>query len=191
MRRDASVAVLDAPGGEKLGDLGDKTELGVPTTVSVGERRGCWLGVRTEIAGNDRLGWIRFEIETLALSFTRFALHADLSERSLELRRGDRVLVEATVSVGGPETPTPTGHYGVTGVFAGGLNPFYGCCAISLSALQPSLPADWPGGDTIAIHGWDGLVGEQASNGCLRATDFDMRALLRHVPLGLPVEISA
>jgi hypothetical protein len=189
VRDGTSVRVLDAPRGRTLGTAADETELGAPTTFPVAERRGCWLGVSSELAGNDELGWIRFEVTTLALSFTRYSLRADLSKRRLELRRGREVVKRAPVSVGAPATPTPTGRYGVTGVFAGGLNPFYGCCAIALSAVQPSLPPDWPGGDTIAIHGWNGVVGEAASNGCLRASDYDMRALLRHAALGMPIEI--
>jgi lipoprotein-anchoring transpeptidase ErfK/SrfK len=67
----------------------------------------------------------------------------------------------------------------------------YGCCIIPLSARQPNLPAGWAGGDRIAIHGTTRpeTIGQAASNGCLRASDADLRVLMRDVPIGAPVFI--
>ena len=69
--------------------------------------------------------------------------------------------------------------------------PYYGCCIVALSGHQPHLPAGWPGGDRLAIHGTDspGAIGTAASAGCLRAADGDLRVLMRRVPLGTPVFI--
>jgi lipoprotein-anchoring transpeptidase ErfK/SrfK len=54
-----------------------------------------------------------------------------------------------------------------------------------LSARQPNLAQGWSGGDRIAIHGTalTSTIGTEASNGCLRATDRNMRRLVR---LALP-----
>ena len=93
------------------------------------------------------------------------------------------------VTVGGPASPTPTGTYAVTDTFRGGLNPVYGCCAVAISATQPNLPATWPGGSRIAFHGTGGPLGVAASNGCIRSSDEDVRALVETVPLGTPVTI--
>ena len=47
-----------------------------------------------------------------------------------------------------------SGRFAVTDTFRGELNEAaYGCCALALSATQPSLPSGWFGGNRIAIHG--------------------------------------
>ena len=71
--------------------------------------------------------------------------------------------------------------------------PYYGCCILALSGHQPHTPAGWQGGDRLAIHGTDApaAIGTPASAGCLRASDRDLRVLMRRVPLGAPVFIRA
>ena len=71
------------------------------------------------------------------------------------------------------------------------FGPYYGCCILALSGHQTHLPAGWPGGDRLAIHGTDSpaTIGTAASAGCLRAADADLQALMRRVPLGTPVFI--
>ena len=69
-------------------------------------------------------------------------------------------------------------------MFRGDLNPAYGCCAVALTATQPNLPADWPGGNRIAIHGTDAPLGEAASHGCIRSADEDVSRLVDTVPPG-------
>ena len=93
------------------------------------------------------------------------------------------------VTVGAPASPTPTGRFAVTDTFTGLRSSAYGCCALALSATQPSLPSGWLGGDRIAIHGTSGPLGEALSHGCVRAADADVRRLIREVPLGVPVVI--
>ena len=67
------------------------------------------------------------------------------------------------------------------------------CCAVALSGHQTKLVPGWPGGDRLAIHGTPNpeTVGTEASLGCMRAYDADIRALMRRVPLGAPVFIRA
>jgi lipoprotein-anchoring transpeptidase ErfK/SrfK len=120
-------------------------------------------------------------------------LHADLSARVLELRRGATTVRRIPVTVGSPSTPTPTGRFAVTDKLvptqSGGV---YGCCVLALSGHQPRLRPGWAGGDRIAIHGSPGrLVGAAASAGCLRARDADLEHLMKRVPLGTPVVIEA
>ena len=94
-----------------------------------------------------------------------------------------------TVTVGAPGTSTPTGRFAVTDTFRGNLNPAYGCCAVATTARQLNLPSGWLGGDRIAIHGTSGPLGVAASNGCVRAADEDVSALVDRVQLGSPVII--
>jgi lipoprotein-anchoring transpeptidase ErfK/SrfK len=124
---------------------------------------------------------------------SRLELRADLSDRTLELWRGRRVVRRIPISIGGPSTPTPVGRFAVTDK----LNPgpgqsYYGCCLLALSGHQPNLRPGWAGGDRIAIHGSEAQqTGTAASGGCLRARDRDLRALMRIVPIGTPIVIRA
>jgi lipoprotein-anchoring transpeptidase ErfK/SrfK len=128
----------------------------------------------------------------LGLRRTRWSLHADLSERTLELRRGGRVVQRVTVAIGRAGSDTPTGRFAVTDKLAGDqFGPYYGCCILALSGTQPNTPPGWTGGNRLAIHGTDApsTIGTASSAGCLRAGEADLRSLMAKVPLGAPVFI--
>jgi lipoprotein-anchoring transpeptidase ErfK/SrfK len=192
--RGAEVVVRSRPGGRVVARLGARTEFGSPTTLAVAAKRGRWLGVVTTHLPNGRLGWVDPAESAVARSRTRVRVTVDLSERRLVVRRGDRVLRRVTVAVGRPGSPTPVGRFAVTDKLSGpAFSAAYGCCILALSAHQPSLPSGWQGGDRIAVHGTNdpGSIGTAASAGCPRASDEDMRYLLRAVPLGAPVFVRA
>ena len=139
---------------------------------------------------NARPGWI--PAGRAQLGATDVSLHVDRSNRTLTVREGDRVLRRATIGVGAPDHPTPTGRFAVTDKLKmGGPGTTYGCCAIALSAHQPDLPDTWNGLDRIAVHGTQSpeTIGAAASLGCMHASDRDLRRLMRIVPLGAPVFI--
>jgi lipoprotein-anchoring transpeptidase ErfK/SrfK len=185
------VAVSERPGGPAAGTVGATTEFGSPRVLSVAARRGDWLGVVTEGRPNGRLGWVRRD-SSVALRRTRWSLHADLSKRMLILRRGERAVQRVSVAIGRAGSETPTGRFAVTDKLDGSrFGPYYGCCILALSGIQPKTPPGWTGGNRLAIHGTDSpsTIGAAASAGCLRAADPDLRLLMRKVPLGTPVFI--
>jgi lipoprotein-anchoring transpeptidase ErfK/SrfK len=172
---------------------GPHTEFGATRVLSVAARRGPWLGVVATELPNGRLAWVNRRHAALRLRRTAYSLHADLSRHRLELRKSGRTIRRVTVAIGRPGSETPTGRFAVTDKLSGSrYGPYYGCCILALSGHQPNLPAGWPGGDRLAIHGTDspGTIGTPASAGCLRAPDRDLRVLMRRVPLGTPVFIS-
>ncbi len=186
-----TVAVSDAPGGAPTGKIGAYTEFGSPQVLNVAARRGDWLGVVTTSRPNGRLGWVR-RGAALALRRTSWSLHADLSQRTLTLRRNGRRVHRLTVAIGRPGTDTPTGRFAVTDKLAGSnYGAYYGCCILALSGHQPNTPPGWKGGNRLAIHGTDvpASIGTPASAGCLRAGESDLRVLMFKVPLGTPVII--
>jgi L,D-transpeptidase catalytic domain len=190
VRRGQSVKLRARPGGRTLTRLGPQTEFGSRRVLSVTEVRGRWLGVTTEARPNGRLGWVDSRSDVLSISRTRISLHADLSRRRLELRRGRRVLKRIDVTVGRPGSRTPTGRFAVTDKLSGSrYGSYYGCCILALSGRQPNLPPGWTGGNRLAIHGTNapGTIGKAASAGCLRAADAPLRTLMRRVPVGTPV----
>lgn len=192
VRPGGKVHVRSKPNGDLIEVVTDRTEFGSPTVFSVVRVTDSWVGVSTPSLANEELGWIRLDPETVDLGWTNRSIHVKLSERRATVREHDRELLSFTVTVGAPGTSTPTGRFAVTDTFRGGnLNPVYGCCAVALSAVQPNLAPDWPGGDRIAIHG-NGTgqpLGIAASNGCLRAEDSEVDALINEVDLGTPVFI--
>jgi len=191
-RAGARVALHARPGGAAVTRLGSTTEFGSPQTLGVVKRRGDWLGVTIPQLPNGKLGWVR--AGDIALGRTRISLTLDLSERSLVLRSGTRVIRRMTVGVGRPGSSTPTGRFAVTDKLPGSrYGAYYGCCIVALSARQPNLPAGWTGGDRIAIHGTNdpASIGAASSAGCPHASDADMRILMGRVPLGAPVFVRA
>lgn len=188
------LVVRARPGGRVVARLGARTEFGSPMTLAVARTRGRWLGVVTTHLPNGRLGWVDSEESPVVRSRTRVSVSIDLSARRLVVRRGDRVVRKVTVAVGRPSTPTPKGRFAVTDKLPGArYSSSYGCCILALSAHQPNLPSGWQGGDRIAVHGTNdpSSIGTAASAGCPRASDRDMRYLLRRVPLGAPVFVRA
>jgi hypothetical protein len=187
-----TVALSDRPGGPARLRVGPTTEFGSRRVMPVAARRGDWLGVTTTERPNNRLAWLRRGGRALDMRRTRRSLHADLSARTLTLRKGGRRVHRLTVAIGRPGAETPTGRFAVTDKLAGSrFGPYYGCCILALSGHQPNLPPGWTGGDRLAIHGTDSpsTIGAAASAGCLRAGDADLQVLMRRVPLGTPVFI--
>jgi hypothetical protein len=189
VRRGRDVAVHSSPGGPVVRRVGDETEFGSKRTFAVFRRAGGWAAVPNPFTGNGELGWVRLDRRKLAAGYTTQEVVVDLSDRRAELFRHGGSVRAFTVSVGAPESTTPTGRFAVTDTFRGGLNPAYGCCAVALTAEQPNLPSGWIGGNRIAIHGTSGPLGAAISSGCVRAADRDVSALVDVVPPGVPVTV--
>lgn len=188
------VLVHDRPGGRPIARLRPKTPFGEPRTLAILATReeGRWLGVHSPVLGNENIGWIENDNFRLALTRTEISLHIDLSRKQVELKSGRDLARRFPIAIGKAGTSTPDGRFQVTDKLAASRVPAaYGCCILALSARQPNLPSDWPGGDRIAIHGtlFDQTIGSASSNGCLRAADADLRVLMREVPVGAPVFI--
>jgi hypothetical protein len=188
-----AVALRSRPNGRVLTSLGSRTEFGSTRALSVvRERRGRWLGVTTPQVPNGKLGWVDARSGALRYSRAPVELEIDLSRRELLVRREAKILARAPVSIGRPDSPTPTGRFAVTDKLPGRrYSASYGCCILALSGTQPNLPAGWTGGNRLAIHGTpdEASVGGRASAGCLHARTSDLRRLMKSVPLGTPVRI--
>jgi lipoprotein-anchoring transpeptidase ErfK/SrfK len=185
-----SLALSDRPGGPATGSVGTTTEFGSAQVLGVAAQRGKWLGVVTSQRDNGRLAWVRRD--QVSIARTRWSLHADLSKRTLTLRRNGRAVKRLKVAIGRPGSDTPTGRFAITDKLPGtNYGPYYGCCILALSGHQPNTPPGWTGGNRLAIHGTDSpsTIGTPASAGCLRASDADLRVLMDKVPLGTPVFI--
>jgi hypothetical protein len=185
------LTLRDKPNGRVIAHLRPTTGYGSPTVVWAVAQRGHWRGVVATRLANNQIGWIDVSRDRPRMWRTVLSLEADLSDRTLLLKRGSRVVKRIRVAIGSPSTPTPTGRFTVTDKLIPGRGlSFYGCCLLALSGHQPHLRPGWAGGDRIAIHG-GGTVGTAASAGCLHATDKDLELLMKLVPVGTPVVIKA
>jgi hypothetical protein len=180
------------PAGRVVAVLGDRTEFGTRTVLTVLGRRGAWAQVSAAVLGGRR-AWLRID-RHLARRATRWELRADISDRSLAVIHGGRVLHTYRVAVGASISPTPTGRFQVTDKLRGAkYGASYGCCILALSTDQPHPPPGWTGMARMAVHGTDveRTVGDPVSAGCLHAHAAAMRWMMRHVPAGAPVTIVA
>lgn len=188
----SEVTLHDEPGGEAIETLGPRTEFGSGIVAPVVRRSSPdWIGVQTGLLGNGVLGWTRFDSRRMERLWTKYSLRVDTSDRRLQLRYGSKLIDEYTVTVGAVGSDTPSGRFAVTDAITFSDSPWYGCCALALSAHQSNLPVGWIGGDRVAIHGTTGGVGLAESHGCIRATNDTMLELFDRIPIGTPVFIRA
>jgi L,D-transpeptidase catalytic domain len=185
------AALRSGPGGRVLARVGLHTAYGSERVFAVAGRRGDWLAVRSPQRADDRPAWV--PAEDVVLHPEPWTLVADLSDRSLTLRRAGRVRARWTVSVGAPQTPTPTGRFGVTDLLTEPAGSAYGCCIVALSGHQTRFRPGWNGGTRLAIHGTprEATLGSADTNGCLHLSATALRRLLTIVPLGATVTIRA
>jgi lipoprotein-anchoring transpeptidase ErfK/SrfK len=186
----AKLDLHAAPGGRVIKRISDETVFGSRTRLAVVAGRGEWLQVSTETADDRRRAWIR--ASDVRLRDTTYRLVVSLDARRLELFDGSRRVFRTRVAVGSTAHPTPTGRFGVTDKLAGRrFGNVYGCCILAISAVQEQLPANWPGGNRIALHGTNvpSTIGNPVSTGCVRVGERPLRRLMRRVPLGTPVII--
>src|SRR3954447_7250020 len=135
------MTLRNRPNGRVVAHLGPTTSWGSPTVVWAVERRGPWLGVVATSLANNQIGWIDVRHDRPRMWRSNVSLRADLSQRSLELVRGSKVIRRMTVAIGSPSTPTPTGRFTVTDKLVPDRSvPYYGCCLLALSGHQPNLP---------------------------------------------------
>lgn len=180
------------PGGRVLAKVSTQTQFGSPNGMWVERLSGSWLGVASQLAGNNRLGWI--PASAASLSRVDWELKVSLSARRLTVIDAGRPVKRFTIAVGAPSSPTPTGRFAVTDrLDTGDPEGPYGCCILALSALAPHAITDWTGGYRVAIHSTPeyGSIGENVSHGCMRLTLAEGRWLLNHIPIGTPTLISA
>lgn len=186
------VPVRHSPGGSVVGPARTRTPFATDTVLPVVARQGPWVGVLS-IVRPGRVVWARLDERRLRAVPLAARVEVDRSERRLRVRRGGRVVLRAPVAVGAVGSPTPLGRFAVTDDLLPPAGSPYGRRILALSARQPRLPASWPGGDRLALHGTvdESSVGSPASLGCLRLRDADLQRLARLARPGTEVRITA
>ena len=192
---DDGAVARRSPAGAVVARFGRLNVNGYPTmfgVVGVVRARNCapvWYRVQLPRKPNGSTGFVR--AGSLAVQPVRARIEVDLSSRTLTLFRAGRAVLHASVAVGSPATPTPTGRYYVNQrlIPEDKAGP-YGPAAIGISAFSTVLTG-WAQGGPIAIHGtnepWS--IGHAVSNGCIRLPNATLEKLFREAVAGTPVII--
>jgi hypothetical protein len=189
-------------GGTSNGRLAQTTEhTGIQAWYLVLDARQigarCYLQVRLPAAPRLRSGWVDRN-DVLAQRLV-WQLEVDLSDRRVRMYRNERLVLNRRVVIGDSATPTPPSPAGqpfaMYDAKAGDADDFTGTWQLATtehSAVDEGL-------GRIGIHGRGGAslsdpLGASASNGCVRAENATVDAIVRKAGLngllGVPVVIT-
>lgn len=168
------------------------TAFGDPFSVVVTEQRGDWAQVMVPVRPNGTLGYT--DLSQYDLSEHEYRVELRISDRHLVAYRGTEQIVDTQVVVGRDATRTPTGRFYVTDkTDEANPNGFYGPHVLPLNAYSEQLDTFDGGVPVIAMHGTSrpDLLGQAASNGCIRLPNEVISQLNAELPIGTQVEIYA
>lgn len=137
---------------------------------------------------NGRVGWTRARgLNKPHTNESQLVVNRNTLRASFYVR-GKKVY-KAPVGVGAAATPTPGGHFFIDRKEGAIFGPGYGPHVLFTNAF--SVPAGWPGGGAIGLHGTNlpHLVPGRPSHGCIRFHNADIIRLARIVPVGTPLFI--
>jgi lipoprotein-anchoring transpeptidase ErfK/SrfK len=186
-----SVRVYATPAGKPVTTLANPRENGTPLVFLVRSRRPGWDRVYLPLRPDGSTGWVRERDVHLAL--TPYSLEVRLGAHEVILRNRTRVIRRIPAGVGRGVLPTPTGRYYIVELLKQpDPNGAYGPYAFGLSAFSKVLYSFGGGPGQIGIHGTDEptSIGRNASHGCIRIPNRDVRMLAATLPLGTPVTIT-
>jgi lipoprotein-anchoring transpeptidase ErfK/SrfK len=183
-----------------VGKFSKTTDYKQPRTLlAVNTQPGWWqalLPMRPATGAykdGEPLGWVK-DADVIRGS-SNFAIRISVSRHYLALFDSGKLVLEAEVAVGKPETPTPLGKFYITDPvdLQSRPNGAYGAYALGLSAFSEVLKSFNGGPGQIAVHGNGQMntVGQNVSNGCIRLFNDAILQIAKAVPLGTPVTIEA
>jgi hypothetical protein len=149
----------------------------------------AWLQIRLPQRPNGRKGWVPREALG-RLRVLRTSLEIDKRTLKARLFKRGREIWTASIGVGAPSTPTPSGRYWIRERLPNfGGNAAYGPLAFGTAAY--SRLSEWPGGGVIGIHGTNapGLIPGRPSHGCIRVRNDKILQLDKLMRVGTPVWI--
>jgi hypothetical protein len=156
----------------------------------------CWVEVRLPTRPNSAKGWLR--ADEVLLKSTDWSIAISRAARTLTLFRRGIGVMRASVVVGKPTTPTPTGLFSIIGAWPSPPNAFDGSWVLPLTAHSNVL-ASFDGGEgTVGIHGRGGTslvdpLGTALSHGCIRLDNHAIDLLVQLVGAGglagIPVHV--
>lgn len=189
-----AIAVRSQPTAEspRIGVLREfRSDYRHQVVYALGQKVGpdgrLWYRILLSRRPNGTTGWVRADGVDLRPVTTTIVVRR--GARSLEVRRGGKLVFRTTVAVGARGTETPLGRFYLMTEFRP-TDSFYGTWAFETSAYSSTL-TDWPGGGKIGIHGTSapGLLGQAVSHGCIRVSNGAANRLHALVSPGTALEV--
>ena len=118
----------------------------------------------------------------------------DVSENTVNVYRGEDLLIEQIAVSGRESRPTPVVRAYIDEKIPGAsLSPAYGDWVLSIAAFSESLGTFGGGMPKLALHGTNQpeLMGQYVSSGCVRVPNEVISFIADSVPIGTIVEIVA
>ena len=188
----STIGLYSTPGQATPDESFDNpTWEGLPLVFLVQQRQGDWLEVQLNSRPNQTTAWVRSADVSLRQVTHRIVV--SLASRSMTVYDGQTPVMEASVAIGDPTTPTPRGNYYIDGaVRTPDPSGVYGPYQVSVAAFSEVLMSFGSGVGQIAFHGTNApsLIGSAVSNGCLRMRNADITRLANTVEIGTPVQIA-
>lgn len=159
-------------------------------TLLVTRRYLDWIQVAIPVRPNGTVGWVRFDdVNVLSVPFR---VLVDKSTNTMSIEQNGAEVFRRSVAIGTGDTPTPTGLFFIREIIRTDAKGPYGPYVLGLSGYSDVLQTFADGEGAIGIHGTNqpGLIGTNASFGCVRVTNDVMQTIVRMLPLGTPVEIT-
>lgn len=181
----------DVDSDEPMFALPNPTHEGQLLSFRVLAHDGDRMRVLLPMRPNQSTAWI--DEDQVSLHPVEHRAVVDLSDHTLSVFRGLKLVFREPVATGAPSTPTPVGSFYVD--FAQYPAPFpeYLNGMISLAAFSEVHQTFGGGIGQLAIHGWSdpSVMGQARSNGCIRVTPEMIDRLKPFFEPGTPVEVVA
>ncbi len=179
------------PGSDQPGlRFAEGRSLSGRVTLLVTRRYLDWIQVAIPVRPNGTVGWVRFnDVNVLSVPYR---VLVDKSTNTMLIEKNGIEVFRKSVSTGTGDTPTPSGLFFIREIISTDPKGPYGPYVLGLSGYSEVFQTFAGGEGAIGIHGTNqpGLVGTNASFGCVRVTNDVMQSIVRMLPLGTPVEIT-
>ncbi len=172
--------------------VNDDPKLPVKQVFLVKQAVDDWYEVYLPVRPNGTTGWIRSRDVTITQSPYRIVV--ELSAHRITVYNGESILLQESVAIGKPSTPTPPGTYYTRVLLqAPDPNTVYGPYAYPLSGHSDVLTSFNGGDGELGIHGNNdaSVLGQSVTAGCIRMSNEGITSLAPLISLGSPVEILA
>ena len=153
-----------------------------------------WLQVQIPQRPNGSTAWIQSSDVIIREVTNRIVVESAAKRLTVYSQVTGETLLQATVAVGSPDTPTPLGDFYVDAtVHLGNPNGPYGSDELSVTGFSDVLTTFGGNAGEIAIHGTNqpDLIGQPVSHGCVRMTNDDVAVVAGLAPSGTPVTVLA
>lgn len=154
---------------------------------------GAWAEVGLPVRPNGTTAWVQTAFFTQ--SKHNYHITIDVSENTVNVYKGDVLLVEQIAVSGRESRPTPVVRAYIDEKIPGpDLGPAYGNWILSIAAFSEDLGTFGGGGmPKLALHGTNqpDLMGQYISSGCVRVPNDVIDLIAETVPVGTIVDIVA